>query len=206
VGVLGTVISTASAPEATVTLSLKLVDAATSKVLKTYLAKGSAEGVADVSIQGNDSVTVKGSGESPVLEQAEARAIDRAVQQLTGNLSNASSARNHGSEEGREEAEETRSAGASEPGEIAVNDNMQNHTFDCRGRSVSVGGNYNKVILRGECGSLTVDGTGNDVKLESVGAITTMGNNNNVTWARGLHGQNPRISNPGSNNKILKAQ
>jgi len=205
VGVLGNVINTASAPEATVTLSLRLVDAGTSKILKTYLARGSAEGIADVSIQGDDSVTVKGSGESPVLEQAEARAIDRAVEELTGSASNASSARNHGSEAGHDEAEETRSAEATGGGgEITINDNMHNRTFDCRGRSVSVAGNYNNVILRGECSRLTVDGTGNNVTLESVGAITTMGNNNNVTWARGLRGQNPRISNPGNNNKIRK--
>ena len=78
-------------------------------------------------------------------------------------------------------------------------------TIDCRGRNVVVNGGNNKLTLRGECNTLTVTGAGNKITVEEVGAIITEGNDNEVTWTRGLGGKNPKISNTGKGNVIKQA-
>ena len=79
-------------------------------------------------------------------------------------------------------------------------------TIDCRGRNVIVNGGNNKLTLRGECNTLTVDGADNKITVEAVGTIKTEGNNNEVTWTKGLGGKNPKISNPGKGNVIRQAK
>ena len=79
-------------------------------------------------------------------------------------------------------------------------------TIDCRGRNVIVDGGNNKLTLRGECNTLTVNGADNKITVEAVGTIKAEGNNNEVTWTKGLGGKNPKISNPGKGNVIRQAK
>ena len=79
-------------------------------------------------------------------------------------------------------------------------------TIDCHGRNVIVNSGRNKLTLRGECNTLTVNGEGNKITVEAVGTIKAEGNNNEVTWTKGLGGKNPRISNPGKGNVIRQAK
>ena len=79
-------------------------------------------------------------------------------------------------------------------------------TIDCRGRNVIVNSGRNKLTLRGECNTLTVHGEGNKITIEAVGTIKTEGNNNEITWTKGLGGKNPKISNPGKDNVIRQAK
>ena len=89
--------------------------------------------------------------------------------------------------------------------DIVLDEGNLVRTIDCRGRNVVVNGGNNKLTLRGECNTLTVTGAGNKITVEEVGAIVTEGNDNEVTWTRGLGGKNPKISNPGKHNIIKQA-
>ena len=90
--------------------------------------------------------------------------------------------------------------------DIEIGDGNLERTIDCRGRNVIVDGGHNKLTLRGECNTLTVNGEGNKITVEAVGTIKAEGNNNEVTWTKGLGGKNPRISNPGKGNVIRQAK
>jgi len=90
--------------------------------------------------------------------------------------------------------------------DIEIDEGDLERTIDCRGRNVIVNGGHNKLTLRGECNTLTVEGEGNKITVEAVGTIKTEGNNNEVTWTKGLGGKNPKISNPGKGNVIRQAK
>ena len=90
--------------------------------------------------------------------------------------------------------------------DIEIDEGDLVRTIDCRGRNVIVNGGNNKLTLRGECNTLTVDGADNKITVEAVGTIKTEGNNNEVTWTKGLGGKNPKISNPGKGNVIRQAK
>ena len=90
--------------------------------------------------------------------------------------------------------------------DIEIDEGDLERTIDCRGRNVIVNSGRNKLTLRGECNTLTVNGEGNKITVEAVGTIKTEGNNNEVTWTKGLGGKNPRISNPGKDNVIRQAK
>ena len=90
--------------------------------------------------------------------------------------------------------------------DIEIDEGGLERTIDCRGRNVIVNGGDNKLTLRGECNSLTVPGSGNKITVDAVGTIKTEGNDNEVTWTKGLGGKNPKISNPGKGNVIRQAK
>ena len=90
--------------------------------------------------------------------------------------------------------------------DIEIDDGGLERTIDCRGRNVIVNSGDNKLTLRGECNTLTVHGADNKITVEAVGTIKTEGNNNEVTWTKGLGGKNPKISNPGKGNVIRQAK
>jgi len=90
--------------------------------------------------------------------------------------------------------------------DIEIDEGGLTRTIDCRGRNVIVNGGENKLTLRGECNTLTVPGADNKITVEAVGTIKTEGNNNEVTWTKGLGGKNPKISNTGKGNIIRQAK
>ena len=90
--------------------------------------------------------------------------------------------------------------------DVEIGEGNLERTIDCRGRNVIVNSGRNKLTLRGECNTLTVHGEGNKITIEAVGTIKTEGNNNEVTWTKGLGGKNPKISDPGKNNVIRRAK
>ena len=90
--------------------------------------------------------------------------------------------------------------------DIEIDEGGLVRTIDCRGRNVIVNSGDNKLTLRGECNTLTVSGADNKITVEAVGTIKTEGNNNEITWTKGLGGKNPKISNPGKGNTIRQAK
>ncbi|HEU4387577.1 MAG TPA: DUF3060 domain-containing protein, partial [Blastocatellia bacterium] len=90
--------------------------------------------------------------------------------------------------------------------DIEIDEGGLERTIDCRGRNVIVNSGDNKLTLRGECNTLTVHGADNKITVEAVGTIKTEGNNNEVTWTKGVGGKNPKISNPGKGNVIRQAK
>ena len=107
---------------------------------------------------------------------------------------------------------ETRRMVGTSPSAIGYGDDLEIdegslvRTIDCRGRNVIVNSGDNKLTLRGECNTLTVFGARNKITVEAVGTIKTEGNNNDVTWTKGLGGKSPKISNPGMDNVIRQAK
>jgi hypothetical protein len=103
--------------------------------------------------------------------------------------------------------------------EKQIVDNNANVTVDCKkDPEVSLVGNNLEVTLTGTCTRVTVTGnrekvTGssrsffiagnhNTVTAGATGDITVAGNHNSVTWKTG----NPKIKNPGKDNKVSQAR
>lgn len=103
--------------------------------------------------------------------------------------------------------------------EKQIVDNNASVTVDCKQHpEVSLIGNNLTVTLAGKCTRVTVTGnrekvTGsstsffiagnhNTVTAEAVADITVAGNHNSVTWKTG----NPKIKNPGKDNKVSQAR
>ena len=70
---------------------------------------------------------------------------------------------------------------------------------------MTVDGDHNTLTLTGQCGTQRVNGNNNVVTVEAVAQIATWGNRNGVVWTQGVGGKPPKISNPGTGNKIKKA-
>ncbi len=87
-----------------------------------------------------------------------------------------------------------------EPLSIAGSD--EQYDEDCAGRDVDITGSNLKVTLRGECGSVGVNGSDNTVNIDSVARIEVVGTSNQVTWRSGLSERRPQIANTGSDNVI----
>jgi len=204
VGTGTTNISTASAPKAKVTLQLTLVDAATQKVVKTYIVKGYAEGTGTAIVASGERKTeVRGTESEPVLLQAQDKAMNSAVAQLTG-------AEPAGEEQKKVVKGEIHpSQDAEAVSQVRIKDetitileNDLSKTIDCAGGRVIVNGNNNSLILRGECQKVTINGNDNTINIEAVGTIQANGNENVINWTKGAGNQRARITDLGNGNLI----
>jgi hypothetical protein len=75
-------------------------------------------------------------------------------------------------------------------------------TIECDGSGVIITGSSNKLTLIGECPTVEVTGTKNEIWIESVGTIEVTGTSNAVVWSEGLAGQPPKTSDNGVRNTI----
>jgi hypothetical protein len=87
---------------------------------------------------------------------------------------------------------------------VVINDNERTQRIDCTSGDVTVNGNLNTLTLVGECQDVGVNGNGNVLRIEAAAAISTLGNENSVTWSRGVGAASPRISNSGTRNSISR--
>jgi hypothetical protein len=83
---------------------------------------------------------------------------------------------------------------------LTVDGSSQTKTIDCAGHNVEITGSYNKLTFTGTCGTLSVNGSNNTIKLATVGQISVNGSFDHVTWSSG----NPKTSNNGTGNTIGK--
>jgi hypothetical protein len=83
-------------------------------------------------------------------------------------------------------------------GTLTINDSAQSQIVDCAGRDVVISGSTNKLTFTGSCGTVSINGSRNEVTLAKVGAIRVNGSFNKVTWSDG----NPATSNNGTGNSI----
>jgi len=107
--------------------------------------------------------------------------------------------------------------------DVSIIDNNKTITVDCsKDKSVSLIGNHITVTLTGTCTRVTVTGnfetvTGsattfwvagnhNTVNADAADEINVAGNDNTLTWKKGLSKPQPKISNPGKNNKVTQAK
>lgn len=85
---------------------------------------------------------------------------------------------------------------------LSIMENSRKDTIDCAGGSPSIDGDNNELNFTGECSAIAVGGNGNTISIEAVGAISVLGNNNKVVWARAMKGVRPVVSNFGKGNTI----
>lgn len=74
--------------------------------------------------------------------------------------------------------------------------------LDCAdGKSINVGGNNNKLTVKGTCANANIGGADNTVTMERVDKeLSVVGFNNTVTYKQG----DPKVNDTGSGNKISK--
>ncbi len=80
-----------------------------------------------------------------------------------------------------------------------------NAEFDYRcaqGEHLTLNGTNDEVEISGECGSLTVIGSNNDIEIDKVDAIIVRGSNNSVFWESGSTRSPPTVSQTGMYNEI----
>jgi hypothetical protein len=103
-------------------------------------------------------------------------------------------------------------------------DNKKTVTHDCaKDPEAAVEGNANTITFTGTCERISADGNENKLKIESVkvldvrgnkntavvgavDAVRATGNDNSVTWTKGISGKAPKVASPGSRNKIGSAK
>jgi hypothetical protein len=90
------------------------------------------------------------------------------------------------------------SGGSTGGGTLVISTSAQTKTIDCAGRVVSINASSNRLTFTGNCASLSINGSKNEISLESVGVISVNGSFNHVTWSSG----NPKTSNNGQSNTI----
>ncbi len=74
--------------------------------------------------------------------------------------------------------------------------------LDCAdGKSLNIGGNNNKLTVKGTCANANIGGADNTVNMDRVDkGLSVVGFNNTVTYKQG----DPKINDTGSGNKISK--
>jgi hypothetical protein len=88
--------------------------------------------------------------------------------------------------------------------EVMASDVKQ--SYQGEGRHFEITGNNDDITISGECSKVEVVGHDNKITLVAVGVIEVMGQNNLITYHRGLNAQKPKIDTTGENNKVISAQ
>ncbi|GAA3999229.1 hypothetical protein GCM10022631_07580 [Deinococcus rubellus] len=83
---------------------------------------------------------------------------------------------------------------------------LASRPFDCRGRSVTVSGNDQRLTLLGSCASVIVKGNRNIIQVNRVGSISIQGSGNRVTWTGAISGVKPLLRLSGSGNVVMSAR
>lgn len=88
---------------------------------------------------------------------------------------------------------------------LVIMQNNTNATYNCRGGRCSIASNNCDIVLNGVCSQLVITGNNNNVVCDSVGQVSVLGNNNQLTYSRGLNGQEPVVSILGNNNEASRS-
>jgi hypothetical protein len=74
--------------------------------------------------------------------------------------------------------------------------------IDCAdGKSINIGGNNNKLTVKGTCANANIGGADNTISIDRIDKdLSVVGFNNTVTYKQG----DPKINDTGSGNKISK--
>jgi Protein of unknown function (DUF3060) len=82
---------------------------------------------------------------------------------------------------------------------------QQRLKYEGGGKQFEVVGHDDQITITGECAKLEIVGHHNKIVLDAVGEIQATGNNNLVTYRRGLNGASPKVQSMGASNKIVAA-
>jgi hypothetical protein len=78
-------------------------------------------------------------------------------------------------------------------------------TAHCAGQDVGISGYGMRIQITGTCRSITITGSGNQVEVAEVAAITINGYGNTVHWAATPSGTTPDITDNGEGNTVVPA-
>ncbi|MFN7942888.1 MAG: DUF3060 domain-containing protein [Thermoanaerobaculia bacterium] len=95
-------------------------------------------------------------------------------------------------------------AGAAASGPmIDINGASIERTVECTGGGVSINGYGNRIVIRGECPKVLINGQGHHVHVEAVGFLDVNGDGQEVGWVRGANGATePKVRKQGTNQHI----
>jgi hypothetical protein len=96
--------------------------------------------------------------------------------------------------------------GADTGGKEQIAGSDQKLNYQGNGKHFEIAGNNDEITITGECADIQVLGHDNKITLEAVGSIQLVGQNNLVTYQRGLTGPKPSIQAMGENNKVVVAK
>lgn len=102
------------------------------------------------------------------------------------------------------------SAGAEEASgsQVELIGTARQQTVACSGDTeVSIKGASNDITLTGECKSVSVRGSANTVRIDTVGRLEVKGSANNVSWKKASGGaKKPKVDSAGVGNKVFQAK
>jgi DUF3060 family protein len=84
-------------------------------------------------------------------------------------------------------------------GTLGIEESALTKTIDCAGRNIELNGSANKLTFTGTCGSVSVNGSQNQLTIATAGQISVNGSHNKITY-----GGQPKISNNGTGNTISR--
>lgn len=89
--------------------------------------------------------------------------------------------------------------------EATIVGNENNITFTGACKRIVAAGNENKLTIA-SVQRLEVQGNENTITADEVDAIAVLGNRNTVVWKKGIAAKKPKVSSPGTGNKISAAK
>jgi len=87
---------------------------------------------------------------------------------------------------------------------IMLDDDTPLRSVDCAGQTVVIATSGGVVNLDGDCPSVLIEGSGNIVSVERVGAFMFTGDNNFVNWSQSLSGGQPDVDDAGTFNVVTQ--
>ena len=80
----------------------------------------------------------------------------------------------------------------------------ERRSVTCNRGRVTVLGRDNQVVMRGPCERVAIKGSGHKVVIEETGSLSVQGTGNDVQWLRGLDGKDPKVTTSGSGHSVRK--
>jgi hypothetical protein len=80
----------------------------------------------------------------------------------------------------------------------------ERRSVTCNRGRVTVEGRDNQVVMRGPCERVAIKGSGHKVVIEETGSLSVQGTGNDVQWLRGLDGKDPKVTTSGSGHSVRK--
>ncbi len=89
---------------------------------------------------------------------------------------------------------------------LVVADEEEYGGVTCEGRDVAIVGSGNELELRGECGTIAIEGDDNAVRVDVFARLELRGDDNIISWNRGADGRAPEIIDQGDENYVRQAR
>lgn len=86
--------------------------------------------------------------------------------------------------------------------DIVIDGHDLHRTVNCNGNNVVVKANDSKLILKGQCKEVQVNGSTNILTIDVVASIILESADNTVRWKKAAQGDKPKVVDRSSGNKV----